>query len=148
MLEHRPITILMADDDVDDRDLAREALAESRVLNDLHAVNDGAELLEYVRHEGRYTAENAPRPDLILLDLNMPKIDGREALQALKNDPKLRSIPVVILTTSRAEEDVVRSYDLGANSFISKPVTFAGLVEVMRELGRYWVVIVELPEHA
>jgi CheY-like chemotaxis protein len=148
MLEHRPITILMADDDVDDRDLAREALAESRVVNDLHAVNDGAELLEFVRHEGRYTAENAPRPDLILLDLNMPKVDGREALEALKKDPRLRSIPVVILTTSRAEEDVVRSYDLGANSFISKPVTFAGLVEVMRELGRYWVVIVELPEHA
>jgi CheY-like chemotaxis protein len=148
MPEHRPITILMADDDVDDRDLAREALAESRVLNDLHAVNDGAELLEYVRHEGRYTAENAPRPDIILLDLNMPKVDGREALAALKKDPKLRSIPVVILTTSRAEEDVVRSYDLGANSFISKPVTFAGLVEVMRELGQYWVVIVELPEQA
>jgi CheY-like chemotaxis protein len=148
MLEHRPITILMADDDVDDRDLAREALAESRMLNDLHSVNDGAELLDYVRHQGRYTAENAPRPDLILLDLNMPKVDGREALEALKKDPKLRSIPVVILTTSRAEEDVVRSYDLGANSFISKPVTFAGLVEVMRELGRYWVVIVELPEQA
>jgi CheY-like chemotaxis protein len=148
MLEHRPITILMADDDVDDRDLAREALAESRVLNDLHSVNDGAELLDYVRHQGRYTAENAPRPDLILLDLNMPKVDGREALEALKKDPRLRSIPVVILTTSRAEEDVVRSYDLGANSFISKPVTFAGLVEVMRELGRYWVVIVELPEQA
>jgi CheY-like chemotaxis protein len=148
MLEPRPITILMADDDVDDRELARDALAESRVLNDLHAVNDGAELLEFLRHEGRYTAENAPRPDLILLDLNMPKVDGREALAALKNDPKLRSIPVVILTTSRAEEDIIRSYDLGANSFISKPVTFAGLVEVMRELGRYWVVIVELPEHA
>jgi CheY-like chemotaxis protein len=148
MLEHRPITILMADDDEDDRELAREALAESRVLNDLHAVNDGAELLDYVRREGTYTAENAPRPDLILLDLNMPKIDGREALEALKKDPKLRSIPVVILTTSRAEEDIVRSYDLGANSFISKPVTFAGLVEVMRELGRYWVVIVELPENA
>lgn len=148
MLEHRPITILMADDDEDDRDLAREALAESRVLNNLHAVNDGADLLQYVRHEGRYTAENAPRPDLILLDLNMPKVDGREALEALKKDPKLRSIPVVILTTSRAEEDVVRSYDLGANSFISKPVTFAGLVDVMRELGQYWVVIVELPEHA
>jgi CheY-like chemotaxis protein len=146
MLDPRPITILMADDDLDDRELARDALAESRVLNDLHAVNDGAELLEYVRHEGRYTAENAPRPDLILLDLNMPKVDGREALAALKKDPKLRSIPVVILTTSRAEEDIVRSYDLGANSFISKPVTFAGLVEVMRELGRYWVVIVELPE--
>jgi CheY-like chemotaxis protein len=148
VLDPRPITILMADDDVDDRELAREALAESRVLNDLYSVNDGAELLEFLRHEGTYTSENAPRPDLILLDLNMPKVDGREALAALKKDPKLRSIPVVILTTSRAEEDVVRSYDLGANSFISKPVTFAGLVEVMRELGRYWVVIVELPDNA
>jgi CheY-like chemotaxis protein len=148
MLDPRPITILMADDDIDDRELAREALAESRVVNELHAVSDGAELLEFLRHEGAYTDENAPRPDLILLDLNMPKVDGREALAALKNDPKLRSIPVVILTTSRAEEDVVRSYDLGANSFISKPVTFAGLVDVMRELGRYWVVIVELPDHA
>jgi CheY-like chemotaxis protein len=148
VLDPRPITILMADDDVDDRELAREALAESRVLNDLYSVNDGAELLEFLRHEGTYTSENAPRPDLILLDLNMPKVDGREALAALKKDPRLRSIPVVILTTSRAEEDVVRSYDLGANSFISKPVTFAGLVEVMRELGRYWVVIVELPDNA
>jgi CheY-like chemotaxis protein len=148
MVEPRPITILMADDDADDRELAREALAESRVLNELHSVNDGAELLEYLHHEGRYTREDAPRPDLILLDLNMPKVDGREALAALKKDPKLRSIPVVVLTTSRAEEDVVRSYDLGANSFISKPVTFAGLVDVMRELGKYWVVIVELPEHA
>jgi CheY-like chemotaxis protein len=146
MVEPRPITILMADDDADDRELAREALAESRVLNELHAVSDGAELLEFLRHEGRYA--DAPRPDLILLDLNMPKLDGREALGALKNDPKLRSIPVVILTTSHAEEDVVRSYDLGANSFISKPVTFVGLVDVMRELGKYWVVIVELPEHS
>jgi CheY-like chemotaxis protein len=148
MVEPRPITILMADDDEDDRELAREALAESRLLNDLYTVNDGAELLEFLRHDGSYANQDTPRPDLILLDLNMPKIDGREALSALKNDPKFRSIPVVILTTSRAEEDIARSYDLGANSFISKPVTFAGLVEVMRELGRYWVVIVELPEHA
>jgi CheY-like chemotaxis protein len=148
MVEPRPITILMADDDADDRELAREALTESRLLNDLYTVNDGAELLEFLRHDGPYADKDTPRPDLILLDLNMPKIDGREALSALKNDPKFRSIPVVILTTSRAEEDIARSYDLGANSFISKPVTFAGLVEVMRELGRYWVVIVELPEHA
>jgi CheY-like chemotaxis protein len=148
VVEPRPITILMADDDADDRELAREALAESRVLNELHVVNDGAELLEFLRHEKRYEKGNAPRPDLILLDLNMPKVDGREALIALKADPDLRSIPVVVLTTSRAEEDVVRSYDLGANSFISKPVTFVGLVDVMRELGKYWVVIVELPGHA
>jgi CheY-like chemotaxis protein len=148
MVEPRPITILMADDDADDRELTREALSESRLLNELHTVNDGAELIQFLRHEGPYVDKETPRPDLILLDLNMPKVDGREALATLKNDPKLRSIPVVILTTSRAEEDVARSYDLGANSFISKPVTFAGLVEVMRELGRYWVVIVELPERA
>ncbi|MDX6476308.1 MAG: hypothetical protein QOH95_1819, partial [Gaiellaceae bacterium] len=126
----------------------RDALAESRLLNDLHTVEDGEELLEYLRHEGRYDETNSPRPDLILLDLNMPRVDGREALEELKSDPELRSIPIVILTTSRAEADVVQSYDLGANSFISKPVTFGGLVDVMRELGRYWVLIVELPERA
>jgi CheY-like chemotaxis protein len=138
----------MAEDDPDDRDLARDALAESRLVNDLHLVADGEELLEFLRSEGRYVGNTAARPDLVLLDLNMPRIDGREALQQMKSDPKLRSIPVVILTTSRAEQDIFRSYDLGASSFISKPVTFAGLVEVMRELGRYWVQIVELPVRA
>jgi CheY-like chemotaxis protein len=148
MAEPRPITILMADDDPDDRDLAREALTESRLLNELHVVDDGEQLLAFLRREGKFAGSVTPRPDLILLDLNMPRMDGREALQALKSDAVFRSIPVVILTTSRAEEDVVRSYDLGANSFISKPVTFSGLVEVMIELGRYWVVLVELPEAA
>jgi CheY-like chemotaxis protein len=145
MLDARPITILLADDDEDDCEFAKEALEESRLLNELHTVGDGAELLEFLRHEGRYAEERPPRPDLILLDLNMPRLDGRQALEVMKGDPALRAIPVVVLTTSRAEEDVYRSYDIGASSYISKPVTFAGLVEVMKTLGRYWVQIVELP---
>jgi CheY-like chemotaxis protein len=143
MSEPRPIVIVMADDDPDDRHLAREALAESRLLNEFHTVADGDELLAFLRREGEYA--DAPRPDLILLDLNMPKVDGRKALEAIKRDDQLRAIPIVVLTTSRAEEDIFRSYDLGASSFISKPVTFNALVEMMRELGRYWVQIVELP---
>ncbi|WP_168222348.1 response regulator [Aquisphaera giovannonii] len=141
----RKITILMADDDPDDRDFARRALSQSRLTNDLRCVEDGQELLDYLGRRGRYAPEgSAPRPGLILLDLNMPGVDGREALQVIKADPTLRQIPVVILTTSRAEEDIFRSYDLGANSFITKPVSLAGLVEVMRDLGHYWFEIVEL----
>jgi CheY-like chemotaxis protein len=137
----------MADDDLDDRMFAQAALAENRLANDLHFVSDGEELLEYLLHEGAYTdPTSAPRPGLILLDLNMPKMDGHEALQAIKSDPNLRQIPVVVLTTSRAEQDVFASYDSGANSFISKPVTFEGLVEAMRHLKQYWFEIVELPE--
>jgi CheY-like chemotaxis protein len=144
--EPKTITILMADDDADDRLLTSEALEESRVLNQLHFVEDGIELLEYLRHEGKYSdPTSAPRPGLILLDLNMPRMDGREALKAIKEDPKLRSIPVVILTTSKAEEDMVRGYDLGAASYITKPVTFEGLVDLMRAMGKYWVEFVELP---
>jgi CheY-like chemotaxis protein len=142
----RPITILMADDDPDDRLMAREALEESRLANDLHFVEDGEELMEFLRSKGRYTATSSkPRPGLILLDLNMPRKDGREALREIKADPDLRRIPVVVLTTSKAEEDVLRSYDLGVSSFITKPVTFEALVEVMRTVGKYWFEIVELP---
>jgi CheY-like chemotaxis protein len=141
-----PITILMADDDVDDRMLTREALEESRVRNNLYFVEDGEELLDYLNRRGKFAdAEQAPRPGLILLDLNMPKKDGREALREIKADPDLRRIPVVIMTTSKAEEDIYRSYDLGANSFITKPVTFERLVELMRTLGQYWIEFVELP---
>lgn len=141
-----PIVILLAEDDPDDRMLAKEALAESRLANDLRTVTDGVELLEYLRHEGKWTdPASAPRPGLILLDLNMPRMDGREALREIRADPDLRRIPVVVLTTSKAEEDVLRTYDLGVNSFISKPVTFEGLVEVMGTVGRYWLQIVELP---
>jgi two-component system, response regulator len=142
----RPITILMADDDPDDQQLSREALIESRIHNTLYTVDDGEELLEFLQRSGRYAAAETPRPGVILLDLNMPRMDGRAALAAIKNDPELRQIPVVILTTSKAEEDIFRSYDLGANSFISKPVTFQGLVAVMRNLGSYWLEIVELPK--
>jgi CheY-like chemotaxis protein len=142
----QPIVILMADDDADDRLLTQDAMTDARVINDLHFVTDGEELMEYLYRRGRYAdAVSAPRPGLILLDLNMPKKDGREALKEIKADPNLRRIPVVILTTSKAEEDIYRSYDLGANSFITKPVTFEGLVELMRVMGRYWIEFVELP---
>lgn len=141
-----PITILMADDDIDDRMLTKEALEESRVRNNLYFVEDGEELLDYLNGRGKYAdAEQAPRPGLILLDLNMPKKDGREALREIKANPDLRRIPVVIMTTSKAEEDIFRSYDLGANSFITKPVTFERLVDLMRTLGQYWIEFVELP---
>jgi CheY-like chemotaxis protein len=136
----------MADDDDDDCMLARDALAESRLANELHLVRDGEELMDYLYRRGKYTDPKlAPRPGLILLDLNMPKKDGREALGEIKSDPQLKHIPVVVLTTSKAEEDIYRSYELGANSYITKPVTFASLVEVMRTIGKYWFEIVELP---
>ena len=128
-----PITILMADDDPDDRKMTREAFDESRLTNDLRFVEDGEELLDYLHHRGKYAAEGAaPMPGLILLDLNMPRMDGREALREIKADPRLRSIRIVIMTTSKAEEDIIRSYDLSAASYITKPVTFERLVVVIR----------------
>ena len=142
----KPITILLADDDEDDRLMTRDALREARLHNDLRTVVDGVELLEYLRREAAYAdPASAPRPGLVLLDLNMPRMDGREALREIKGDPELRSLPVVVLTTSKAEEDIVRTYDLGVNSFISKPVTFLGLVDVMKAFSRSWLEIVELP---
>jgi CheY-like chemotaxis protein len=142
----RPITILLADDDQDDCLLTREALEESRLANELRVVSDGEELLNYLRREGQFAdPASSPTAGLILLDLNMPRKDGREALSEIKADPALRAIPVVVLTTSRAEEEIYRSYELGASSFISKPVSFEGLVEVMKGLGRYWFEIVDLP---
>jgi CheY-like chemotaxis protein len=140
------VTILLAEDDADDRLLIKEALAEGRVLNELRAVEDGEELLDYLRRQGRYAdPETSPRPGLVLLDLNMPRKDGREALREIKADPDLKRIPVVVMTTSKAEEDIVRSYDLGASSYITKPVTFERLVELMKVMGRYWIEFVELP---
>jgi CheY-like chemotaxis protein len=140
------ITILLADDDPDDRMLAREAFVESRLRNTLEMVEDGEELMEYLHRTGKYSGSNAkPRPNLILLDLNMPRKDGREALREIKSSPELRRIPIVVLTTSKADEDVIRTYDLGVNSFITKPVTFEALVEVLSALGKYWFEIVELP---
>lgn len=146
MTKKRPVVILIADDDPEDRMLAKEALEENRLANALHFVEDGEELLQYLKNEGKFSDRNSyPRPGLILLDLNMPKKDGREALREIKLDESLRLIPVVILTTSKAEEDIVRSYNLGVNSFITKPVTFDGLVEIMKTLSKYWFEIVELP---
>ena len=142
----KTLIILMADDDADDRLLAKEAMHESRVLNELHFVENGVRLLNYLRGDGEFSnREMYPMPGLILLDLNMPKMDGREALAEIKADRRLHRIPVVILTTSKAEEDMVKGYGLGAVSYITKPVTFDALVELMRTLGKYWVEFVELP---
>jgi CheY-like chemotaxis protein len=142
----KPVVFLMADDDPDDRLLINEAFKESLLCNSLYFVEDGVQLLDYLRHEGAYADRQvSPTPDLILLDLNMPRKDGREALAEIKNDARLRYIPVVVLTTSKAEEDIMRSYDIGAASYITKPVTFDGLVEAIKGLGQYWVQIVRLP---
>jgi two-component system, response regulator len=140
------VPILMADDDPDDRMLTMEAFQESHLANELYFVEDGEALLDYLYHRGMFNTENAPRPGLILLDLNMPKLDGRAALAKIKSDPNLKRIPIVILTTSKAEEDIVKSYDLGVNSFITKPVTFRGLVQTAREIGEYWFGLVSLPK--
>jgi CheY-like chemotaxis protein len=139
--------ILLVDDDEQDRALAREALAESRLSGELHTAKDGAEALDYLRRLGKFSdPAAAPRPAIILLDLNMPRMHGFEVLREIKADPSLRRIPVVVLTTSQAEEDIARSYELGVSSFITKPVDFEALVEAMRSLGRYWFETVELPE--
>ena len=141
-----PISILVAEDDPDDRMLIEDALTEARLLNDLRFTVDGEDLMDYLHHRGKYEdASESPRPGIILLDLNMPKKDGREALAEIKADAELRRIPIVVLTTSKAEEDVLRSYDLGVSGFIVKPVTFQSLVDVMIVLGKYWFEVVELP---
>jgi len=137
----------MADDDADDRLLTQEALLESRLPTTMHFVEDGEELLDYLYRRRLYAPPNVPPlPSLILLDLNMPKVDGREALKTIKTDPNLRHIPIVVLTTSTAKDDVLHAYTTGASSFISKPVTFEGLVDVMRTLGKYWFETVKLPQ--
>ncbi|MBX3082729.1 MAG: response regulator [Anaerolineae bacterium] len=136
--------ILMADDDEEDCILTKDALRESRLNNPILFVHDGEELMAYLRREGEY--RDAQRPGLILLDLNMPRKSGREALGEIKSDPQLRAIPVIILTTSKSELDVTNSYTLGANSYITKPVTFQALVDVMLMLKHYWFEIVELPD--
>lgn len=142
----RSITILYADDDPEDRMLVMDAWRESRVANELDLVEDGEQLMDYLyRRNGYARLVDSPLPGMILLDLNMPKKDGREALQEIKADPALRRVPIVVLTTSKAEEDIFRAYDLGVNSFIVKPVTFKSLVDVIQTLGKYWLEIVELP---
>lgn len=143
------VPILMADDDPDDRMLVREALEECRIVNELRFVENGEELMDYLNRRGPWSRpEDSPRPGLILLDLNMPRKNGQEALKEIKEDPHLSSIPVVVLTTSHSEEDISRSYELGANSYIPKPVSFEELVEVVRGLNQYWFDIVSIPSPA
>ena len=141
-----PISILIADDDVDDRMLIKDAFDECRLKNPLQFVEDGEQLLAYLRREGKYeNLKSEPLPGIILLDLNMPRVDGRTALDEIKKDERLRRIPVIILTTSKAEEDILRTYYLGVSSFISKPVTFEGLVDIVKTIDQYWIQIVALP---
>ena len=147
MTNAKPITILMADDDADDRMLTKEAFEASRLANDLKFVEDGVELLDYLYRRGKYAdPASSPRPSIILLDLNMPKKDGREVLADIRKDSQFSHIRIIILTTSKAEEDILRTYDLGATSYITKPVTFDSMVDVVKTLGRYWLEIVELAD--
>ena len=140
------VTILLADDDVDDRDLTRDAMRRNQLSGELRWVEDGEELLDYLNHRGRYSdPEESPRPGIILLDLNMPRMDGREALREIKANPELRRIPIIVLSTSSADEDVLRSYELGANCFITKPSTFEQLVDVVLVLGEHWLEKARLP---
>ena len=144
--ESRPVVVLLAEDDDDDFLLTREAFAQAMLRNELIRLRDGQELVDYLKQAGEFAPPaTAPRPGLILLDLNMPRMDGREALAEIKKDPALRSIPIVVLTTSGSEEDVLRSYDLGVNSFVRKPVTFEGLVAALKVMRAYWLEIVALP---
>lgn len=140
------IPILVADDDEEDRMLIQDAMEESKLLNPLHFVVDGQEVMDYLLRKGKFVdSEKNPLPGLILLDLNMPKMDGREVLKEIKSNPELRAIPIIVLTTSKAEQDILRTYDLGVNSYITKPVTFDGLVDIVKNLGKYWFEIVSIP---
>lgn len=141
-----PIRILVAEDDADDRMMIKDAFEESRLGNPVDFVEDGVQLMNYLHREGSYASMmDHPYPGFILLDLNMPRKDGRTALREIKASPILQRIPIVVLTTSKAEEDIVRTYNLGVNSFICKPVTFDSLVEIVKTVGRYWIEIVALP---
>ena len=150
MSKGKPILILIADDDADDRMLIGDALEEARLNNPVQFVEDGVELMEFLKHEGKYAhLDDDDLPGIILLDLNMPRKDGRTALKEIREDERLRRIPIVVLTTSKSEEDILRTYNLGVNSFITKPVTFDKLVELAQIIGKYWIEIVALPaEHA
>ncbi|HJU40187.1 MAG TPA: response regulator [Tahibacter sp.] len=140
------ITVLMADDDPDDCRLTVDAFRAAQLANPLAFVEDGAALLDYLKRRRRYADVAIELPGLILLDLNMPRIDGREALAEIKSDTALRHIPVVVLTTSSADEDIERAYRAGCNSYIQKPDSFSGLVDIVSALGRYWFSVVDLPE--
>jgi len=145
-MNKRPLNIMVAENDEDDRALVKFAFDECKLPNSVHFVEDGEQLLDYLNHRGLYQdTVNSARPDLILLDLDMPRINGHEALKEIKGDPKLRSIPVVIFTTSKSTQDINSTYNMGANSFIVKPVTYDGLIQVMNVLAEYWSEVTELP---
>lgn len=144
--DNLPIRILVADDDADDRMMIKDAFDEAKLGNPVDFVEDGVQLLEYLRREGKYSKfAGHPFPGFVLLDLNMPRKDGRTALQEIKNDAALHRIPIIILTTSKAEEDIIKTYNLGVNSFICKPVSFEKLVDIVKTVGHYWIEIVALP---
>ncbi len=141
-----PLIILCAEDDPDDQMLTRDALAEGGIVADLRFVCDGEQLLDYIHHRGVHSDPRlSPRPGIILMDLNMPRVDGREALQVIRSDPALRRLPIVVFTTSSAQADIEQVYDLGANSYVVKPASYAGMVRVLDEVRRYWSETVELP---
>jgi CheY-like chemotaxis protein len=141
--DNRPVEILLVEDNPGDERLTREALKEGKVYSNLHWVKDGVEAMEFLRRGGKH--QGVPRPDIILLDLNLPKKDGREVLQDIKNDPELKRIPVVVLTTSKAEEDVLRTYNLHANCYVTKPVDLEKFIVVVRSIDRFWLTVVTLP---
>ena len=143
-IDGRPAVILLAEDDPGDQELTRRALKESKIRNDLYIVQNGEEALDYLHHRGRYKGAASPRPDLMLLDLNMPRIDGKQVLEKMRANPDLRRIAVVVLTTSKQEEDIIRSYDLGCNSFVTKPVDLTQFAKVVQTLEQYWFVLVVL----
>ena len=143
MAEREPVEILLAEDNPGDVKLTRKALEKGRLANNLHVVNDGVETMQFLRGEGEY--EGRPRPDLVLLDLNMPRKDGREVLEDIKKSPDLKRIPVVVLTSSEAEKDVIRSYELHANAYLTKPVDFSGFIDVVGKLEEFWLQVVKLP---
>ena len=142
-----PAVILLVEDNEGDARLAIEALKEGEISNDLHHVRDGVEAMDYLKHEGGYNEENAPKPDIILLDLNMPRMDGREVLEEINRHPELASIPIIVLTTSESEIDISKSYKLNANCYISKPVDFDRFAKVIQMVEHFWFSIVSLPEN-
>jgi CheY-like chemotaxis protein len=142
-LEERRIEVLLVEDDPGDVVMTREAFQDYKVRNQLHVVNDGTEAMAFLRQEGQFAGR--PRPDLVLLDLNLPKMDGREVLEAIKSDPDLASIPVVVLTTSENEDDVLRSYSLHANAYVTKPVDFEQFIDVVRQIDDFFISVVRLP---
>jgi len=139
----RQVEILLVEDDPGDVLMTREAFADYKVRNQLHVVSDGADAMAFLRQEGDYA--DRPRPDLVLLDLNLPRMDGRQVLEAIKSDPELSSIPVVVLTTSEAEDDVLRSYSLHANAYVTKPVDFDRFIDVVKQIDEFFVEVVRLP---